>query len=521
MIEKKDKLLNKLVKKDYNNLLEELLETKEYNENVKSLILSMSYKIETAYKDYEKVKKNVLSKEEYMKNIFLIIQKKCDDINFIKQDTEIKEKKESIDKSKKQIICYPIERNVLEAIFRIEKEDNIVKYENSVIRKALTNMLNEGNIINMSEPLRDFNGFSWNIVARDIKNLTYNLVYQNLIILNGYIFLEKWINNNKFVINYLEDFQNDIEEKYGENLRKKIISNLIKISILEGINLDEHFKEEVEKEKTEIELEYSKFKESSQYLTELGNKKKLLAKRIRKIDQTINDKELLDIEYEKRNEKLPLEKKIFSMRVLKKMMQEEREKMIQKMEEYANLMNPQVFIKKYEEISENLEYFKIIESHDIEKTIFDNIMELQKNILEAFEIKINKANEKQEVINLIYELRYYIQVPISLEKRIYQEENLEEDLKKIEKLLIEKAIAKKIIIEVSNIDEINLEVLRNLFKSTIISLETIAIKVFKEEEIWKVQFFDEEIAENTIDIKEGLDKKDFKIRLNKNAKLFI
>ena len=46
---KNDKLLDKFVKKNYNNELEKVLEKKYFDENTKSLLLSIMYKIETAY----------------------------------------------------------------------------------------------------------------------------------------------------------------------------------------------------------------------------------------------------------------------------------------------------------------------------------------------------------------------------------------------------------------------------------------------------------------------------------------
>ena len=57
MAQSKKNLLNKIVKKDYNNELEKILENKQFNENVKSTLLSILYKIEAAYKDLEIVKK--------------------------------------------------------------------------------------------------------------------------------------------------------------------------------------------------------------------------------------------------------------------------------------------------------------------------------------------------------------------------------------------------------------------------------------------------------------------------------
>ena len=71
MPKKNDKLLDKFVKKNYNNELEKVLEKKYFDENTKSLLLSIMYKIETAYKDYEKVKQTVEPKEIFIGTVIV------------------------------------------------------------------------------------------------------------------------------------------------------------------------------------------------------------------------------------------------------------------------------------------------------------------------------------------------------------------------------------------------------------------------------------------------------------------
>ena len=71
---KNDNFLEKIVKKDYNNELEAILEKKYFNEDVKSILLNILYKIETAYKDYKKVKQDTETKDEYIEKIIDIIK---------------------------------------------------------------------------------------------------------------------------------------------------------------------------------------------------------------------------------------------------------------------------------------------------------------------------------------------------------------------------------------------------------------------------------------------------------------
>ena len=66
MLAKKQNFLEKIVKRNYNNELEKLLEEKQFEENAKSTLLNILYKIETGYKDIETVKKNIETKEEYI-----------------------------------------------------------------------------------------------------------------------------------------------------------------------------------------------------------------------------------------------------------------------------------------------------------------------------------------------------------------------------------------------------------------------------------------------------------------------
>ena len=522
MKDRKEKLLNKLVKKDYNNLLEELLESKTYDENVKSLILSMCYKIETAYKDYRAVKKDVLSKEQYMKRIFYVIQDKCEEINFIKKDSEKSSVDRIVDKQNKKINCYPIEKDILYCISQIGKQDNIVKHNNVIIQQCLTSMLNQGNNINTCEPIRDFNGFSWNIISQDIENITYNLIYQNLLILIENKFLEEWINNNKFVINYLESLENHISKKYSEDLQKEIIEKIIKIAILQENSSNKELEEQAKEEKENIEQEYLNFQDSSKYLVELGNKKKNLAKKIKKIDQTINDRDLLDIEYEKRNEKLPLEKKIFSIRILSQMMNEERNKKIKELEKLNEILKPQNFVKYKKELEEKGRVLKILETNNIQKSIDNLKLELQKIFLKCFEIKIDKSKDKQELIKLIYEFRYYLLLPYNYENAVYQEKELQKIIEDLLKKILNTSHKYKVIQKFSNREEVDYELLKKIFVSKSINLEEIEIRLTKEKEGFFVQVFDGKSLEENYKMEEieNIKNKDFEIRYNKKVKAF-
>lgn len=227
MQKKNDNFFEKIVKKDYNNELETVLEKKLFDEDVKSILLSILYKIEMGYKDYKQVKQNVETKEEFIQNIINIIQKNCDEIKLVKPNSEeskiIGNRTFLVEKNKKRIICYNIERKLLYCISKVSKKEKIIKDEYFLVNHTLSNLINVGNNINTVESLRDFNGYSWTIIPREIESVDHNLIYQNLIILVGNKFLNNWISNREFIIDYMELFK----IKWKKNMEKKMLNVLL------------------------------------------------------------------------------------------------------------------------------------------------------------------------------------------------------------------------------------------------------------------------------------------------------
>ena len=486
MPKKKENFLEKIVKKDYNNELEKVLEKKYFEENAKNILLNIIYKLEASYKDYETVKKNVMPKEEYITNFIESIKNNCDTLKIVKMNSS---EKEILGNKTFLIIVYPIERKVLYAISKISKKDKIIKDKYVIIDKTISDLINVGNNIDTVEVIRDFNGFSWTTVTKEIESIPHNLIYQNLKILLGYEFLKNWILNKEFIIDYFELANNKLEELYGRKNAKKIkqIEN----------------KEEFIKEKT--------------------REKRKLNKQIKQIDEIINDKKLLQKEYIERNELLPLNKKIFSMRILSNIMKEERQNLIVKLEQINDILNPQKFIQYKEDLENKYNYLKIVGTKDINQEINNELLKLQKSFLDCLEIKIDKSIEKNEIVNLLYQFRYYLMIPIDENDKILESKDLKNRLKKVSKKLVQKSIEQKVIFNFSKNEDLNYDIIKNVFETRIISLEDLYIKIVKENKKYYIQLFDENIFEEKVEIGniEEINLNDINVKLNKSTKVFI
>lgn len=526
MQEKSEKILSKIAKKDYNNQLEAVLEKKYFDENVKSILLSILYKIETSYKDYKQVKQDVETKEEFIERIINTIKNECDEIKVVKPFSEeskiIGNRTFLVEKNKKRIICHNIERKLLYCIAKIGKKEKIIPDSYFVINETISNLINTGNNINTVEPLRAFNGYSWTSIPREIESIEHNLIYQDLVLLVGNDFLINWIYNKKFLKDYWKNFNDRMFRLYGKENTEEFIEKLKKISILLEIKFNKKSEERYKEIKEEVEINLKDIDDNINYIEKITKEKRNLAKQIKKIDETLNNKTLLQQEYITRNENLSLEEKIFSIRILKTLLINEREEKIVKLEKLNNLLKPHNFVKYKKELEDKKEVLKILEIEDIQKEIDKLKLELQKIFLKCFVLKIDKCSNKQDLSKLIYEFRYYSMLPYNKHNNINEEEQILEEIVCIGKKIIQKAHKLKLIQKLSKRDDLDYELLKKLFNNRSINLEGMEVKLLKDNDGFSVQVFDENSIEDKYKIA-GLDNvtyRDFELRYNKKVKIF-
>ena len=148
---------------------------------------------------------------------------------------------------------------------------------------------------------------------------------------------------------------------------------------------------------------------------------------------------------------------------------------------------------------------------------------MQTSFLDCLEIKIDKSKEKSEIVNLLYQFRYYLMIPIDENDKILESKDLKNRLKKVSKKLVQKSIEQKVIFNFSKNEDLNYDIIKNVFETRIISLEDLYIKIVKENEKYYIQLFDENIFEEKVEIGniEEINLNDINAKLNKSTKVFI
>ena len=542
-------IFSKINLKDYNNVLERILENKNFSEDVKNLLLSMFYKIENAYEDYMTVKTNVCTKKEFLKKVIRIIDEKCNSIEFIRNTDK---KIYTINKENGAIKVLQNENVLLEAIIELSQKEIEFDEKYELIEKPLKEMLIQGNRMNQVETIRDFNGWSWDTPLKDMENVNYNIIFQILLILYKNEFMdeilddvkesddEEYIPNNEILrskynnsfgltvnetkdeeeIDYIEEMQEKLKEEFGEELYLEFWKIFLKNIIVIYANKNLEYKEIVIKNYLAEKDKLEKMQNNKIFLEEISEKKKNINKEIKKIDKLLNDELALRKEYEERNKKLENKDKIFSVSHLGIMLEKQRNELLEKIKKLNKLIEPKEFLIKKEEIVKKINFYEDLkldkEKQNKVKNEREKLAELKRIFLKCFKVRIEKASKREEIEKLIYELRYFKLLPEKVqETKIYELE-----LEETEKLIIKKACEMKLLTKFSEDENTNNEILRNIFDSRIMKLQNIIIVLRYDEGILLIEMYDGNIHDKTVQI-EIKKETELIVKLKKKIKLWI
>ncbi len=553
----KEDIFSKMNIKDYNNQLEKVIEKKDFSENVKNLLLSMLYRIETGYADYEKVKQNVEPKKRFVERIIKIVEEDCRQIQLVKsmsEESKILEGAEFlVEPEQGKIIVYQNERMLLEALLALRQEPVEIEEAYALIQPALQKFLLVGKRMNFVEVLRDFNGWSWDILTKEMDSLSYNVVYQNMVILLGNYFMQKWgkkepiwqeaeeieetieqnpintiLSNKEFdhiyeeepQIHVIQMMKQALRENYGEKLALDWEEAFYRLLCILMIQQDAKEKQNIEEARNEAVTQLEEMKDKKIYVEKQSNRKKELALQIKQIDQLLNDDYLLKEEYRTRNSKLANKDKIFSISHLADKLEKERNALLAQIQEINQSIEPKNFVKYKEDIQKQVDFFEKLglAEENRHKNQQEAFIDLQKIFLECFNCKIDKVETKKQMISLLYVFRYYLWLPVQ-EGAIKDIEAIQESLQQVKNKIIQKACQMKVLTTVSQQENFNVKVVSTFLDTKIITLETILLVLKYQKEILKIEIYDDTIHEKTQEIP-VIEKTELSVKLNKKIKLF-
>ncbi|MBR2786804.1 MAG: hypothetical protein IKD76_04855 [Clostridia bacterium] len=513
----KQKILSKLNIKDYISDLELILEGKTFDEEAKSLLLSIFYKLDNFYKDYSLVKKQIDSKSEYLEKYINIIKNKCNRIEIIKPRQLENNEKYIVDRKSGTIKCVPNEIILLYALQELtEKYVVIDRYVFEDFTKICVNdILNKGKTINELEPIRDFNGWSWNVQIDNTDNIVYNLIFQNLLLLLDY----KFVYENFSKSNIVEILEKKLKTAgYGE-AGKQFLSSLIEICVILYNNQSNDNHAKCLKYKKRLNSKKSMLNNRRKQLESTAKNSSVIDRKIQEIDEMLNDINLLREEYTKciENNK----KAYFGIGDFIECKEKEKQDLLKKIKSNDKEIGQKQYLSEHDDYATALRYYAEIQEDKDKVNVQAKIVRLQQIFLECLKIKIVKTEAKKDLSNLIKEIRYYSNVLYKKNTPVMLEEKVAEELENVVKDMVCKIVENKIIETGFKSKELNYKILKYIFETKIIELENLVIKIkFTKSNKIQVEYYDsklfdhKEIYEIPFD-EEITSKKDRKIKLLK------
>lgn len=502
-----------LIKKDTNEELEKILAQKKIDEQAKNILQGILYKIEVSYKDYKKVKFKKQTEEKYVKELITNIDKRCDKISIANPTQKVANEEIQKELEKKnfyvgeEIVSYPIEEKILYAIEKKSRYAKILNNKYEEVTIALSDLINAGKNIDKIEVIRDFNGWSWTTINKEIENIEANLIYQMLQILLGEEFLDNWCEDKDGIIDYLEQFVEQMTSKYGEDIAIKQKDALIKIGIANTIRENLKFAQNIKEKIKKIDKEIENYEDTEKRIVELTNTKKQLLQELSEIEKILGQSSRLKEEYEKRNEEAPINKKMFNIRTFKKQLENRKQQKLEKVEHINYMLNPSNYLTEKGKLTERKQKLQFMFQDKIQ--VEEELIEFTENFLKCFELLIKNSKDEEEIVKLIYQFRYFMLLPFNLEKSIKDIEILKNSIIDVEKQLVKKAIEKKAIADVP------FEIMRHVLETRIIILEDLYYKITSKDEKYYVQLFDENVSEEKFEITTTK-----KVKMNKKIKIF-
>ena len=145
---------------------------------------------------------------------------------------------------------------------------------------AIIATINIGRCIANSEVLRDFNGWTWSINEREIESTECNIVYTFL----------------SFLL-WDMSFEDYTVEKIRQNVSPEFFNELMKVSVQFYMSYDKSKNEIILKKIADDKKMLEKMKNQEKFVVDIIEQKKKKIAEIKKIDNTVNNPQLLMDEY--------------------------------------------------------------------------------------------------------------------------------------------------------------------------------------------------------------------------------
>lgn len=507
--------------KDYNYILDKVLEDKNFSEDAKNLLLNMIYKIETSYKDYAQIKGIFQKQKDFIDRIIEIVSDRCkylflvdpkfEEVQALKRDNVLA----LTDEREQRIYAYPTELAILYGIIDINPKYFYIPRKYYYLKNQLQRILVQGTILNDTEVIRNFNGWSWN-VSEDI-NIDYvsNMIYQSIRMLIDEDFLRMWEQDTSAKVDFVNEMKKELEEYYGTENSRNFYIALAKLVLASSTNEE---KERLKAELKKVVDAYENMKDKTEYIKRVSEEKKRLMSEIEQKDILLNDDKKLVYEFKRRNAVLADDMKILTIRSLTEIIQAERDKCVNRIEEINELVKPSNYTQLKNELAEKMQIMAVVRE---KKSIRDYSIAFLKESMRCFTANINKISSKEEIFDILYKMRYFRKIRVTKNEMIENIPTLFNDVNKFLKYAITLGCRNKVFNIFCNDVDGNFDIIEVALDTAIPNYEDIDIAVKFNEGLLEITIYDNEVVDKKQVIDFAYPAKDIAVKQGRPVPMYV
>lgn len=507
--------------KDYNYILDKILEEKNFSEDATNLLLNMIYKIEVSYKDYAQIKGVFEKQNDFIDGVIKIISDNCNQLLLVdpKQEEIQMMKKQNVlaltDEKNKKMYVYPTELAVLYGLIDIKPKYFYVPKKYYFMKNELQNVLVQGTVLNYTEVIRNFNGWSWNIDEDANIDHVSNMVYQAIRMLIDEDFLKMWEQDTSPRKDYIQELRNELTEYYGNENSTNFYIAMARLVLAKNLSKNaDNLKADLARSMSA----YENMKDKTEYIYRVSEERKRLLAEIERKDFLLNDDKALIAEFNKRNSELPDEKKILNVSVFAEIVQTERKECVKRMNGLNDLVKPTNYTKMKNELYEKIQIMSIVND---KKSLRDYAILFVREVIKCFAENIEKINSKEEIIDIIYQMRYFKKIRVTKDEKVEDIDVLHDEVSSILKYVITKGCKERVFNIFCKDIEYNFRIIETALNTAIANYEYADISVEVKDGKLEIVVYDNEVVDKKDEIDFPLTKKDLDVKQKKRIPMYV
>ena len=162
----------------------------------------------------------------------------------------------------------------------------------------------------------------------------------------------------------------------------------------------------------------------------------------------------------------------------------------------SKLLNPFEYVKRKNTIECEIKSLNdIVVLMKNKKSLYNTLISLQRKVITCLYKKIEVYDLKKELVNLIYEVRYYNLLPIEKDKKIKDLKELEVDLRNMQKKLTNKLCENKVVDTFAKDYNINYNIIKYIFITKMTNINKIQLSMIYDNKKLNISYYDENVLE--------------------------